>query len=85
MECKVDKVKVFIRPYYFMKIGHFFGYGYPEFDMTSDDRPNYYETDFEMLPIMKMKIEILDSMICMDSFDTNDFLNFKGNQAFFEQ
>ena len=52
IDCKVDRVKVFIRPNCFLRIGHFFGYGYPEFDMTCEDRPNSYETDFEKLPIM---------------------------------
>ena len=53
--------------------------------MDSDDRPNYYETDFEKLPIMTMTVEILDSMICVDSFEANDLVNFKGNLASFEQ
>jgi hypothetical protein len=72
MECKVDKVKMFIRPYFFLKLSHYFGYGAPEFDLSSEDRPNFYETDFEKLPVMKMKFEVLDSLICIDSFDSND-------------
>ena len=84
MDCKIDKVKVFIRPNCFMKIGHFFGYGYPEFDLMSEDRPNAYETDVEKLPIMKLKIDILDSMICMDSFEPADLVGYLESQALLE-
>jgi hypothetical protein len=35
MDCKVDKVKLFLRPNEFLRIAHFFAYGYPEFDMAS--------------------------------------------------
>ena len=69
MECKIDKIKIFIRPFYFLKISHFFGYGYPEFDLSSPDKPNDYETDFEKFPVQKMRLEILDSLICLDSFN----------------
>ena len=45
--------------------------------MTADDRPNDYETDLEKQPVQNMKLEILDSMICFDSFNpciaSNDF------------
>jgi hypothetical protein len=84
MDCKIDKVKVFIRPNCFMKIGHFFGYGYPEFDPMSEDRPNDYETDVEKLPVMKLKIDILDSMICMDSFEPADLVGYLESQALLE-
>ena len=69
MECKIDKVKMLMRPFYFMKLGHYFGYGYPQFDMTAEDRPNDFETDFEKQPVQNMKLEILDSLICFDSFN----------------
>jgi hypothetical protein len=42
---------MYIKPYFFLRLGHFFGYGYPEFDMNSDEKPNEWETDFEKLPI----------------------------------
>lgn len=68
MEMKVDRIKVFLRPVYFLKISHFFGYGYPEFH---DEKPNEYETDFEKFPVMKMKLLVLDSLICVDSFNVD--------------
>ena len=85
MDCKIDKVKVFVRPNCFMKVGHFFGYGYPEFDQMSEDRPNHYEADLEKLPVMKLKVELLDSMICMDSFEPADLVSYLKSQAFAEQ
>ena len=76
---------MFVRPYYFLMIAHFFGYGYPQFDMDSFECPIAYETDFEKLPVLKMKVEVLDSMICIDSFKSEDVLNFLKNKEFFEQ
>jgi hypothetical protein len=35
------------------------------------------ETDTEKLPEMKIKMEIIDSFICIDGFDTNELLDFK--------
>jgi len=81
MDCKVDRVKAFVRPNCFLRIAHFFGYGYPEFDMTCEDRPNSYEADFEKLPVMQMKLDILESMICMESFDPADMARYRGSQA----
>ena len=78
-------MKVFVRPYYFLMIAHFFGCGYPEFDLDSFECPNFYETDFEKLPILKMKVEVLDSMICLDSFKSEDVQDFMKNKEFFEQ
>lgn len=60
-------------------ISHFFGYGFPEFDLNSFECPNIYETDLEKLPVLKMKVEIQDSMICLDSFKSEDIQNFKRN------
>lgn len=53
-------------------ISHFFSYSYPQFDLNTFECPNHYEDDFEKLPILKMKIEVLDSMICMDSFKSEE-------------
>lgn len=78
-------MKVFVRPYYFLMISHFFSCGYPEFDLDSFECPNHYETDFEKLPILKMKVEVLDSMICIDSFKSEDVQDFMKNKEFFEQ
>ena len=33
---------------------------------------------------MKIKVEVLDSMICLDSFDIEDLLDVNANKAFFE-
>lgn len=79
MECKVDKIKMFLRPCDFAKVAHFFGYGYPEFDPNSEESPNAYESDFEKLPVWKMKLEVLDSMLCVDNFDPRDVVESKVN------
>ena len=79
MECKVDKIKMFLRPCDFAKIAHFFGYGYPEFDPDSEESPNAYENDFEKLPVWKMKLEVLESMLCVDNFDPRDVVEAKAN------
>jgi hypothetical protein len=54
-------MKAFFRPNVFNKVLHFFYYGLPEFDLTLEDRPNDFETDFEKLPPLKMQIELSDS------------------------
>jgi hypothetical protein len=45
--------------------------------------PNQWETDFEKMPEMKIKMEIKDCLICMDGFDTGDLLEYKQNINFF--
>ena len=39
--------------------------------------PNQWQTDFEKMPEMKIKMEIKDSLICMDGFDTSELLEYK--------
>jgi hypothetical protein len=61
-----------VRPNWFLRIIHFFSYGLPEFDPSAEDLPNAFESDIEKLPFLEMKIDILDSMVCMDSFDPQE-------------
>jgi hypothetical protein len=44
--------------------------------MSSPDRPNDFEMDYEKYPMQKMKIEIIESLICIDSFEMDDFEKF---------
>lgn len=60
---------------------HFFYYGLPEFDMTLEDRPNDFETDFEKLPPLKMQIELSDSSLCLESFEPLELANFRKQMA----
>lgn len=84
VDCRVDRVKLFVRPDYFLRLGHFFVEGLPEFDPASEDRPNDYEADFEKLPVLKMKLDIVESMLCVESYDPADLVAYLENQAFYE-
>ena len=68
-EIDVNKVKLFLRPNWFFQILHFFTYGLPEFDPLSEDLPNEFEANIEKDPRLEIKVTVLDSMVCMDSFD----------------
>mmetsp|Transcript_17068 Transcript_17068/g.26364 ORF Transcript_17068/g.26364 Transcript_17068/m.26364 type:complete len:122 (-) Transcript_17068:6726-7091(-) len=82
MECRIDKAKIILRPYDFLMVSHFFGYGLPKFPTTGFEKPLNYVTDFESLRVMKMKFEIVDSSILCDNFDKIDIENFHEQQFF---
>lgn len=90
MESRIEKAKIILKPFNFLKIVHFFGYGYPEYQEQMQDGdsigewPNQWETDLEKMPEMKIKMEIKDCLICMDGFDTGDLLEYKQNINFFQ-
>jgi hypothetical protein len=62
-----------------LRISHFFTYGLPEFDENDEDKPNEYEADYEKLPVLELKLSILDSMVCIDSFDPEDIVIYREN------
>jgi hypothetical protein len=69
IKCTVDRAKVYIEPESFLRLGHFFSYGLPEFDETDKDRPNAYEADPEKLPALNWDFAVLDSMVCAEAFE----------------
>ena len=60
---------MYIEPECFLRLGHFFSYGLPEFNDTDKDRPNAYETDPEKLPAQNWEFAIVDSMVCAEAFE----------------
>ena len=88
MECKIDKVKIFVRPFVFLRLVHFFAEGTPEYEKPTDvpqdgntigEWPNSWETDLEKMPALKVKVEVLDSLLCLDSFDSADLIDLHMN------
>ena len=74
-----------------MRLIQFFAEGQPIYDKPEvleenqiGEWPNSWESDLEKVPAMKIKVEVLDSMICLDSFDVEDLIDVNMNKAFFE-
>lgn len=86
IDTKLDKTKIFVRPFHFYRLAHFFGEGYPVYDKPDGvevgEWPNSYESDMEKVAGQKIRLEVLDSMLCFDSFAVEDLVNTHMNQAF---
>ena len=68
---KFNKVKLFIHPYFYLMIDHFFREGMPEYDMDSFDKPNEYSSDIEEYPVLQCLISLNDALICFASEQQN--------------
>lgn len=57
-------IKLFVYPYFYFMINHFFTESLPTYDLNSVDKPNEYSEDFEQSPEMNMTFKLTDSLIC---------------------
>jgi hypothetical protein len=57
-------LKMFLHPYFYLMIDHFFREGQPVYDMKSMDKPNEYDTDYETYPEMHLVMKLGESLIC---------------------
>jgi len=62
----LDKAKIFMRPYIFMLLSHFFVEGLPKYKLTDKDLPNAIQTNPEEAPKMSVELNMWKSMICLD-------------------
>ena len=49
-EIEFSGLKLFLHPYFYLMIDHFFREGFPVYDKNSFDKPNEYNEDQEEIP-----------------------------------
>lgn len=52
MSIDIHKIKLYMRPYIFMLLSHFFIEGLPKYKLTDKDLPNVVQTNPEEAPKM---------------------------------
>ena len=62
-------IKLFVYPYFYLMIDHFFRENLPTYDPNSFDKPNDYNEDYEELPEMSLNFKLSDSLICLANTD----------------
>jgi hypothetical protein len=66
---EVKGLKLFLHPYFYLMIDHFFREGQPVYDMKSIDKPNEYSEDYEEYPVIHSTFSLIDSLICFAACD----------------
>jgi hypothetical protein len=61
----IEGIKLFVYPYFYLMINHFFSENLPTYDMKSADIPNEYTEDYEEAPEMNLAFKLQDSLICL--------------------
>ena len=61
----IDGLKLFLHPYFYLMIDHFFREGLPVYDMQSLDKPNEYSEDPEEYPVISSTFNLNNSLICL--------------------
>jgi hypothetical protein len=76
MQIDMSGLKLFVHPYIYLRISHFFTESIPIYDMKSLDKPNLYDDDYEKIPEMHVIFKLGDSLICLANKDdvNNDSL-----------
>jgi hypothetical protein len=54
MQAKIEKLKIFIKPHIFLTIFDLFVYGMPIYKENSEDKPNFYDSDYGNAPRMEV-------------------------------
>jgi len=66
-QVRIQNIKIFLQPYYFLMVDHFFRQGMPEYKMGSFDKPNEYDADVETWPNLHLNCSLKHSLICLAS------------------
>lgn len=69
---EIDGIKLFLHPYFYMMIDHFFREGLPVYDMQSRDKPNEYSEDPEEYPVISSRFTMKNSLLCLAGPNTLD-------------
>ncbi len=70
MKVTFQNLKLFMRPYYYLMVHHFFSEAMPQYDMTSFDCPHLWDSNYETYPSLFMRVDFADCVMCMaTSFD----------------
>jgi hypothetical protein len=71
-EIDIGGIKIFLHPYFYLMMDHFFREGMPVYDKNSDDKPNDYSEDYEEAPEMYVMVNLTDSLICFANTAKSD-------------
>ena len=72
---EINGIKLFLHPYFYLMIDHFFRESMPVYDMKSLDKPNEYSEDFEEYPEIQSTFTMNQSLICLSANSTFSFDN----------
>jgi hypothetical protein len=64
---KLNDIKIFIQPYFYLMIDHFFREGIPVYDEESFDKPNEYDSNYENYPELHLNLSLKNTLICLNS------------------
>jgi hypothetical protein len=53
-------------------LDHFFREGIPQYDESSFDKPNEYDSNYETYPEMHLNVNLKNSLLCLASDNMND-------------
>jgi hypothetical protein len=56
IQIKLAELKLFIQPYFYLMVDHFFREGLPSYNIDFFDKPNEYNTDVEQYPELNFKV-----------------------------
>ena len=63
---------MFLHPYFYLMMDHFFREGMPVYDKASFDKPNEYTEDYEEYPEMNLQVKLNDSLICFANTEVGE-------------
>lgn len=63
----INDMKLFLQPYFYLMVDHFFREGLPTYDENSFDKPNEYDTNYENYPEMHVKLNLGNILLCLTS------------------
>jgi len=66
MDIEIEKSKIYMRPYLFILLSHFFIEGLPKYKLTDWDLPNAIQVNEEDGPWMQVELNLKKCMICLD-------------------
>ena len=67
IQVKLNSIKLFVQPYFYLMVDHFFRQGLPSYDMDSFDKPNEYDSDIETYPELHVTVVFKEALICFAS------------------
>ena len=67
IQIKLSELKLFIQPYFYLMVDHFFREGLPSYNIESFDKPNEYNTDVEQNPELNFKVSFAEALLCFAS------------------
>jgi len=81
---RIECLKIFTKLQLFIKLQTFFTTAFPKYDENSLDKPTGFTTDPDLSPKMSIRVEIVDSLICLLNRPGFKSIACQGN-IFFEQ